>query len=212
MIILPEDVLRLLLAVVVGGVIGAEREFRDKSAGFRTMIFICVGATLFTLFSVKLGAAVEDPVRIAANIVSGIGFLGAGAILREGNRVTGLTTASTIWLVAALGMGIGGGHYLFVGAAVGAVLVVLWVFPLFEHMIDHARETRTYEVVCGLRPDKIARLEQSFHDAGLKIGGRKQLKEADRMVCVWEARGAPAKHRRVIEALFKDEEIRELRY
>lgn len=212
MTILPEDVLRLLLAVLVGGLIGAEREFRDKSAGFRTMIFICVGATLFTLFSVKLGGAVEDPVRIAANVVSGIGFLGAGAILRDGNRVTGLTTASTIWLVAALGMGLGGGHYLFVGTAVSAVLVVLWVFPLIEHVIDHLRETRTYEVVCGLRPDKAARLEQSFSDAGLKIRGHKQLKQVDRMVCVWEARGSPAKHRRLVEVLLGDEEVRELRY
>jgi len=78
MTMILEDVIKLLLAILIGGLIGAEREFRDKAAGFRTIIFICVGATLFTLFSLKLGGD-EDPVRIAANIVSGVGFLGAGA-------------------------------------------------------------------------------------------------------------------------------------
>jgi putative Mg2+ transporter-C (MgtC) family protein len=114
------------MAVLIGGVIGAEREFRDKSAGFRTLIFICVGACLFTIGSIELGGP-GDPVRIAAQIVSGIGFLGAGAILRNGVKITGLTTAATIWLVAALGMAIGGGLYLLTGAA-AVVLVVLWIF------------------------------------------------------------------------------------
>ena len=88
----PEDLLKILLAVVVGGAIGIEREFRDKAAGFRTLIFICLGATLFTMFSLNL-AGDKDPTRIASAIVSGVGFLGAGVILREGGRVIGLTTS-----------------------------------------------------------------------------------------------------------------------
>ncbi len=113
MTLLWEDVARLLFAVLVGGLIGAEREYRDKVAGFRTIIFICLGATLFTLFSVKLGGA-GDPARIAANIVSGVGFLGAGAILRSGERVTGLTTAASIWTTAAIGLAAGRGCKVYI--------------------------------------------------------------------------------------------------
>ncbi len=138
MFILPEDVIKLLLAVLVGGLVGAEREFRDKAAGFRTIILICVGAALFTMFSLKLGGDM-DPVRIAANIVSGVGFLGAGAIMRAGGRVLGITTASTIWLAAALGMGIGGGYYLLSGAAAGIILIVLWILPALERLIGNTR-------------------------------------------------------------------------
>ena len=97
---LSEDIFKILLAIGIGGAIGLEREYRDKAAGFRTLIFICVGATLFAMLSSKL-AGDRDPTRIAANIVSGVGFLGAGVILRDGGRVVGLTTAATIWLVAA---------------------------------------------------------------------------------------------------------------
>jgi putative Mg2+ transporter-C (MgtC) family protein len=146
MVLTQEDILKLVFAIVIGGLIGAEREFRDRAAGFRTIILICVGATLFTIFSVKLGG-VEDPVRVAANIVTGVGFLGAGVLLRDGGRVIGLTTAATIWLSASLGMGIGAADYALTALATAAVLIVLWVFPAIEHRIESAREARTYEVI-----------------------------------------------------------------
>lgn len=92
----------MLVAILIGGLIGAEREFHEKAAGFRTITFICLGSTLFTMLSLELGGA-RDPVRIAASIVTGIGFIGAGVILRDGGRIVGLTTASTIWISAALG-------------------------------------------------------------------------------------------------------------
>ncbi len=209
--ILPEDLLKLLLAIIIGGLIGGEREFRDKAAGFRTIIFICAGATLFTIFSWKLGGG-DDPVRIAANIVTGIGFLGAGTILRDGGRVTGLTTAATIWLVASLGMGIGGGHYLFVGAVTVAVLAVLWVFPMLEERIDRARETRTYEVQCALRPAKFNQLEAMFRDAGLRVRSHKQVKSGERMICVWEAQGSLAHHDQAMHHLFSDPEVAEFTF
>src|SRR5512145_1503350 len=110
---LIENLIKLSMAVVVGGILGAEREFRDKAAGFRTLILITVGSTLFTIFSLGMDPGFTRT-RIAANIVTGIGFLGAGAIIREHGRVGGLTTAATIWLSAALGMGIGAGELNFV--------------------------------------------------------------------------------------------------
>ena len=206
-----EDLTKLIVAVVVGGLIGAEREFRDKAAGFRTIIFICVGATLFTIFSAKL-AVRGDPTRIAANVVTGIGFLGAGAILREGSRVVGLTTASTIWFVAALGMGIGGGHYDFVAAATAAALIVLWIFPKLEHVIDRASETRTYEVVCGIEPGKFERLERVFGEHGLKVRSHRQTKSGDEMTCIWQVWGSLKKHDALTAALLKDPEVREFRF
>lgn len=139
--LLPEDLLKILLAIAVGGVIGLEREFRDKAAGFRTLIFICVGSTLFTVFSSKL-AGVNDPTRIASGIVTGVGFLGAGVIMREGGRVIGLTTAAIIWLVAALGMGIGGGDYGLAIAVAGITVVVLLGFPLLERVVNVIRDER----------------------------------------------------------------------
>ncbi|MGZ3955921.1 MAG: MgtC/SapB family protein, partial [Flavisolibacter sp.] len=101
--------LRLLMVIAVGGLVGAEREYRSKSAGFRTMILICLGSFLFTTFSKTIGGASPD--RIASNIVTGIGFLGAGVIFKSDNRVNGITTAATIWAVAALGMGVATGEY-----------------------------------------------------------------------------------------------------
>jgi putative Mg2+ transporter-C (MgtC) family protein len=104
--ILTENVIKIGIAILIGGIIGAERESRDKAAGFRTIILITVGSALFTIFSASMDRGFTRT-RMAANIVTGIGFLGAGAIVREHGRIGGLTTAATIWLSAALGMGIG---------------------------------------------------------------------------------------------------------
>src|SRR5215204_307094 len=111
--------IRFLLVILVGGLIGAEREYRSKSAGFRTMILICLGSFLFTTFSIHISGSTND--RIASNIVTGIGFLGAGVIFQNDNRINGLTTAAAIWVTAALGMGIAGGYYQLVG--IGTVVV-----------------------------------------------------------------------------------------
>src|SRR5205823_10496477 len=106
-----ELIQRLLLAAVIGGLIGAERELRRKSAGFRTNILIGLGAAIFTVCSMTLAPGPSDPTRIAAQIVTGIGFLGAGAILHSRDGVHGLTTAATVWVNAALGVAAGGGQF-----------------------------------------------------------------------------------------------------
>lgn len=125
--------LRLLVAALAGGLIGLEREMRRQTAGLRTHILICIGATLLTLLSIwmpqSFGLDRGDPTRIAAQIVSGIGFLGAGAIVKIGNNTKGLTTAASIWSVAALGMAIGGGMWL---PAMGALVLILATLTLLE--------------------------------------------------------------------------------
>src|SRR4051794_35734840 len=108
----PHELLRLSVAALLGGAIGMERELRERGAGLRTHLVVCVGSALFTLVSAYgfTGFRV-DPTRISAQIVSGIGFLGAGAIIRQGLSFRGLTTAATLWLVAAIGMASGAGYY-----------------------------------------------------------------------------------------------------
>ncbi|MGQ9585321.1 MAG: MgtC/SapB family protein [Anaerolineae bacterium] len=211
MTFLPEDLFKILLAILVGGLIGAEREYRDKAAGFRTIIFICIGATLFTIFSVKL-AGDKEPTRIAANIVSGIGFLGAGVILHDRGRIMGLTTASTIWLAAALGMGIGGGHYLLSLAATGIISIVLWIFPRFEHWMSNVHETRAYEIVCPTNEEKFRSLDALFRECDLQVRRAKRVKSGDCMLCTWDASGSPRDHERLMERLFADPDVREFRY
>lgn len=131
-----DDLLRILLAIAIGGAIGIERELRHKAAGLRTVIFVCLGSTLFTMMSIRLAGPGDDPTRIASAIVTGVGFLGAGAILQHGTQVLGLTTAATVWLVAALGMAVGAGHYALALAVTASTLVVLSLFPALERWID----------------------------------------------------------------------------
>jgi putative Mg2+ transporter-C (MgtC) family protein len=108
----PHILLRLTVAAALGGAIGLERELRERQAGLRTHLVVCVGSALFTLVSAYAFTSPRvDPTRIAAQIVSGIGFLGAGAIIRQGLSVRGLTTAATLWLVAAIGMAAGAGYW-----------------------------------------------------------------------------------------------------
>ena len=209
MTLVAEDVVKLLLAILIGGLIGAEREYRDKAAGFRTLIFICVGATLFTNFSLKLSSEASDPTRIAANIVSGVGFLGAGAIMRGAGQVAGLTTASTIWLTAALGVGIGGEQYLLTGTAALAILVVLWIFPKIEAWIDNIHDARTYEVVCTIEEEKIKTLEGVFLSSGLQMRRGKRTKSGGNLSCQWHAYGKPADHEQLVEKLLAHVDVKE---
>jgi putative Mg2+ transporter-C (MgtC) family protein len=121
-----EMVLRLLLALVLGGIIGYQRERSGKEAGLRTHILICSGAALFTIVSIYGFPGSEG--RIAAGIVTGIGFIGAGVILhRTGGEVVGLTTAATIWAVAAIGLAAGAGMYIISAAATALTLAVLFI-------------------------------------------------------------------------------------
>ncbi len=208
--VLPEDVVKLLLALLVGGLIGAEREYRDKAAGFRTLIFICIGSTLFTMFSLKFSDT-GDPARIAAQIVSGIGFLGAGTILRSEGRIHGLTTAATIWLVAALGMGIGGEYYAVTLSATAIILVVLWIFPFLERLIDNVHHAEIYEIVCPITPDSFENLRQLFTDHRLHIFRVKRHKVGGNMVSTWEVHGSPKDHRALTDVLFAHADVIEFR-
>ena len=128
----PSNILSVILAVVLGAMIGLEREIRGKAAGLRTNVLICLGATVFTIISKYMGSGMNDsPTRIAAQIVTGVGFLGAGAIIRDRGGVHGLTTAATIWLVASVGTACGAGFYgLAVLSTIIAIVVLIGLAEL----------------------------------------------------------------------------------
>jgi len=132
-----ELIRRLLLAAALGAVLGFERELRQKDAGLRTNVLIAVGSALFTLMSIELSRGTgADPARIAAQIVTGIGFLGAGAIIRTERHVQGLTTAATVWVNAAIGVAAGGGQYHLAMIATAVTILVLLVLVPIETAFD----------------------------------------------------------------------------
>ena len=153
-----EELLRVVVAAGLGGLVGLERELRDREAGFRTHLLVSVGSCLFTLvsaygfheFLVGGGSIVRaDPTRIAAQIVTGIGFLGAGAIIRQGFSVRGLTTAATLWVVAAIGMASGAGY--FSAAVITTVLVLFSLWPLRIAAFHVMHRVRPEEAELGIR-------------------------------------------------------------
>jgi putative Mg2+ transporter-C (MgtC) family protein len=146
-----ESLLRLALAAVLGGLIGVERELREREAGLRTHLLVALGSALFTIVGaygfnafLNTGASVvrADPTRIAAQIVTGIGFLGAGAIIRQGLSVRGLTTAATLWVVAAVGLAAGAGYYSV--AVITTALVLIALYPL---------RIMAYKVISRFQPE-----------------------------------------------------------
>ena len=140
-----EEVAQVSVAFVIGAILGIEREFRSKPAGFRTMILICVGSCLYTILSQELeGIASSD--RIASNIVTGIGFIGAGVIFKEGISVNGLTTAALIWVTAALGMAIGYKNYPLAIVVTAVVVVALFVLEPVQRFINRFHRVKDYKI------------------------------------------------------------------
>jgi putative Mg2+ transporter-C (MgtC) family protein len=145
--------LRLMLAAGLGAAIGLERELRQKPAGLRTNILIALGASLFTTVSIQLARGGGTPDRVAAQIVTGIGFLGAGAILRSGRNVHGMTTAATIWVNAAVGMAAGAGEFAMASLATVVTLIVLAVLPPVEAYFERRAGINPTSHHASSRPD-----------------------------------------------------------
>jgi putative Mg2+ transporter-C (MgtC) family protein len=144
--IVASSATRLTLAAVLGGIIGLERELKHRAAGLRTNMFICFGAALFTVLSQRLAGVPSDAARIAAQIIPGIGFIGAGSILHTRGLTTGLTSAATLFVVASVGMAAGGGLYLTAIFATGMVLVALFFLGQLEQTFNLKLLMNSYEV------------------------------------------------------------------
>lgn len=184
--------LRLLLSCILGGVIGYERQSRRKSAGLRTNMLVCLGSCLIMVLSQDMYQQVEgktnaDPARLAAQVVSGIGFLGAGAIMKEGLTVTGLTTAACLWVVAGVGLAIGAGYYagaLFTGLL---VFVTLGSLSRLDEWVDHER--RLSLIIHTLdQPGQLMHISSCLEKMHFKIRGVKVKASED------EAEGEEEKH------------------
>lgn len=183
-------VVRLLLSLVAGGIIGLERSQKREYAGLRTHILICLGSTLLMLLSIwipeeYLGAKNGDPGRIAAQVVSGIGFLGAGSIIRLGNTIKGLTTAASLWFVAALGLALGAGMYIPCGIALAFALFALVVldpveryfFPAerFKHLLIHYSGNAEF-------PEKSRKIIEAFGLTIQSVDVERNLKKGDSQI------------------------------
>src|SRR5580658_2567832 len=145
-VVLSSTLVRLLLAAVLGGIIGLERQLRHRPAGLRTNMFICFGAAMFTVLSTQLAGVPSDSARIAAQIIPGIGFIGAGSILHAKTSVTGLTTAATLFVVASVGMAAGGGLYLTAVFATILILFALVMLGRAEAVFSLKMFATSYEV------------------------------------------------------------------
>jgi len=220
MLLTLDVVMKLALAVIIGGAIGAEREYRSKSAGFRTLTLICLGATLFTIFSQIIGAGgaagTGNPDRIASNIVTGIGFVGAGVIFKADSaysKVNGITTAAMIWVTAALGMAIGAGYLMIAFCAAVLTLLVLFVFSLLENWIDRVNQIRNYKIVCPFENETLHRYEDLFRCHHLKFQRSGQRKSAENVITgQWIVQGSEQNHRHCIHELLRDARIKDFEF
>lgn len=201
--------MRLLLAAVLGGAIGLEREISGKPAGFRTNLLICVGATLLMELSIGVAALVDpaqtnaDPARIAAQIVSGIGFLGAGTIIQSRGSVVGLTTAATLWVVAAIGMAVGAQAYVEAIGTTVLVFIALIALGRVEELLVGRRFERRIVVTLGPSPGLLAAVREAFLDAGFFVKLTEVERDQQGVVATYDISGSRARWPGVLDRLMQ---------
>lgn len=202
--VIQNDLVLIFISVILGLLIGAEREYRNKSAGLRTFILVCFGSCLFTILSIKIG--VHDPDRLAANIITGIGFLGAGVIFKGDNKIDGITTATTIWATASIGMAIGSGYVYL--SLLGTVLVLLILNSLtyFEKFIDRQHKIREYKIAV-INAKEIPHCEALFRKHNLKFVVSKQQYTQGNLATSWILTGKNTHHEALVKELMEDERI-----
>ncbi|MHA8070070.1 MgtC/SapB family protein [Aquirufa ecclesiirivi] len=205
------DLERILLSILIGAIIGLEREYRSKSAGLRTMILVCVGSCIFTLLSYKIGLGSQD--RIAANVLTGIGFLGAGVIFREKDRVTGITTATTIWVVSALGMTIGAGFELLACVTSAIVIIILSAFILVQNLISKLNHVRVYTLKFEFSDSfDYKHVEALFKKLKMKILYSQKIKSGKDFTFNLTVQGSEKAHHLIASQLLKNDKIKHLEF
>jgi putative Mg2+ transporter-C (MgtC) family protein len=200
--------LQLALATVLGGAIGLERELGGKPAGLRTNILICMGSVLYTKLSITMAGTTADPTRVAAQIVTGVGFIGAGTILHARGAVVGLTSAATIWVVAAIGVALGGGYYLEACGTTLLVIVVLQGLGRVEVVIERQSATSRVTIHARPSPTAVEEIETVVRRTGLEIARETHHQENVDIVIEYELRGPKRLHDQVMIALLHHPSVR----
>jgi putative Mg2+ transporter-C (MgtC) family protein len=217
----PEVLGRVALAAALGGVLGLERELREREAGLRTHLLVSVGSALFTIVSaygfhefLASGASVvrADPTRIAAQIVTGIGFLGAGAIIRQGLAIRGLTTAATLWVVAAIGLASGAGYYSAAVITTGVALVALWPLRALAYRVVRRFRGETGLLLVQLPAGQSPAAVIDTIEADARIEGIEIRQEGDRRTLEFELELRPELTRKLVADLADVEDVLEVRW
>lgn len=201
---LADYVIRMLVALLVGGAVGLEREFAGKPAGIRTNMLMCFGACVIMIISIEVSRAggwTHDPARIAAQVVTGVGFLGAGTIIRSRFHVTGLTTAATIWVLSALGLAIGSGRILL--AAVGAffITVTLVLVRLLENVLQRYRSTHVIQITLAGRRGIVGSILEAFTRQNVRGEAVEVNRRGEQWTAVFEYAVSRSRHERLLAAL-----------
>jgi len=207
--------LQIALATLLGGAIGLERELGGKPAGLRTNILICIGSVLYTHLSLAMRAGITgaipvgtDTTRVAAQIVTGVGFIGAGTILHARGAVVGLTSAATIWVVAAIGVALGSGFYLEGVGTTAIVLVVLAGLGRIEKLVERQSMRRTVTVHARPGPTVLEDLESLVRRAGLEVTGVASREENVDLVIDFDIRGSKRLHDQLMITLLHHNHVR----
>lgn len=202
--VVKNELLLIFISVILGLLIGAEREYRNKSAGLRTFILVCFGACLFTILSIKIGVA--NPDRLAANIITGIGFLGAGVIFKGENKIEGITTATTIWATASIGMAVGSGYVYFSLLGTALVLIILSALTYLQNFIDNYHKVREYKIGFS-RSEDARHCEDLFKEHHLKYLLIKQQYTQGNITVTWRITGKNTQHEKLMKELIDDPRI-----
>ena len=202
-----EEAAQVSVAFIIGAIIGLEREFRSKPAGFRTMILICVGSCLYTIISKDIGGDHTD--RIASNIVTGIGFIGAGVIFKEGITVNGLTTAALIWVTAALGMAIGYHNYPLAIVVSAMVVMALFVLEPVQRFINRFHKVKDYRIkTIALGNNFKDELERFFTVNDMDFRCMKTVKEDTDAVYIYRISSPNRNYEIINQFLLNHKEVR----
>ena len=195
--------LRLVMAALLGGAIGLEREIKHRPSGLRTNLFICVGAALFTLLSDALAVRyLGDHTRIAAQIIPGIGFIGAGSILHNrGSLITGLTSAATLFVVASVGMAVGGGLYVTAVFATGLILVCLFLLGNAEQRLNLKLTMNCYEVTGGNADEMKAEINAALESIHAMMANVRVAETRNHVRLQFELEGTRREQEKVLHAL-----------
>lgn len=207
-IIQEDQILKVCVALLIGTLLGLEREYKRKAAGMRTMTLICLSSTLFTILSAELGYP-NSPDRVASNILTGVGFIGAGVIFKNDYTIDGITTAASIWIAAALGMAIGMSQYVLAVGGLAGALIVLILMEFTEKSIAEVNDKRYY--IIYFHEDKFPEvdIEHILRNFGLKYKRMFIVRKADLIELSYTVRGNRSKMEQLDDFLLQNKSVTE---